>query len=49
MKEDEESEDLEDMTINPTDSVIVCARNGDDGNQLEACIDLLKNYCFCVL
>ncbi|BBH07956.1 Transducin/WD40 repeat-like superfamily protein [Prunus dulcis] len=28
--DDEESEDSDDMTINPTDSVIVCARNEDD-------------------
>ncbi|KAM6554390.1 hypothetical protein CsatB_015152 [Cannabis sativa] len=33
--DDEDSEDLEDLTIKPMDSVIVCARNGDDGNQLE--------------
>lgn len=37
MKDDEDSEDLEDLAINPMDSVIVCARNGDDGNQLEVC------------
>lgn len=37
LKDDEDSEDLEDLTIKPTDSVIVCARNGDDGNHLEAC------------
>ncbi|KAF3440163.1 hypothetical protein FNV43_RR18442 [Rhamnella rubrinervis] len=28
--QDDDSEDLEDMTIKPTDSVIVCARSGDD-------------------
>lgn len=33
--DDEESEDSDDMTINPTDSVIVCARNEDDVSQLE--------------
>ena len=37
MKDDEDSEDLEDLAIKPMDSVIVCARNGDDGNQLEVC------------
>lgn len=35
---DDESEDLEDMTINPTDSVIVCANNEDDVNRLEVWI-----------
>ncbi|KAF3440723.1 hypothetical protein FNV43_RR19009 [Rhamnella rubrinervis] len=34
-KDDDDSEDLEDMTIKPTDSVIVCARSGDDVSQLE--------------
>ncbi|KAJ7961483.1 Transducin/WD40 repeat-like superfamily protein [Quillaja saponaria] len=37
-KDDEDSEELEDMTINPTDSVIVCARNEDDVNLLEVWI-----------
>ncbi|GMN54382.1 hypothetical protein TIFTF001_023512 [Ficus carica] len=36
--DDEDSEDLEDLAIKPMDSVIVCARNGDDGNQLEVWI-----------
>lgn len=32
---DDDSEELEDMIINPTDSVIVCARNEDDVSLLE--------------
>ncbi|KAJ0027285.1 hypothetical protein Pint_36037 [Pistacia integerrima] len=35
-KDDEDSEDLEDMVINANDSVIVCARNEDDVSHLEA-------------
>ncbi|KAI9080904.1 hypothetical protein K1719_037065 [Acacia pycnantha] len=35
---DDDSEDLEDMTINPTDSVIVCACNEGDINRLEVYI-----------
>ncbi|TKY57501.1 WD repeat-containing protein [Spatholobus suberectus] len=34
-KNDDDSDDLEDMIINPTDSVIVCARNEDDVSLLE--------------
>ncbi|ESR34434.1 WD REPEATS REGION domain-containing protein [Citrus sinensis] len=37
-KDDEDSEDLEDMTINPNDAVIVCARNEDDVSHLEVYI-----------
>lgn len=33
--DDADSEELEDITINPTDSVIVCARNEDDVSVLE--------------
>ncbi|KAE9596435.1 putative transcription factor WD40-like family [Lupinus albus] len=33
--DDDDSEDLQDMIINPTDSVIVCARNEDDVSVLE--------------
>lgn len=36
--EDYDSEDLEDMIINPTDSVVVCARTEDDVNFLEVWI-----------
>lgn len=43
---DEDSEELEDMIINPTDGVIVCARNEDDVNQLEACCSYLRTFCF---
>jgi hypothetical protein len=35
--QDEDSEDAEDMTINPTDVVLVCARSGEDVSQLEVC------------
>ncbi|MED6215983.1 hypothetical protein PIB30_003183 [Stylosanthes scabra] len=34
-KDDDDSEELEDMIINPTDSVIVCARTEDDVSLLE--------------
>ncbi|KAA8550863.1 hypothetical protein F0562_002547 [Nyssa sinensis] len=34
-KDDEDSEELEDMTIKAEDAVIVCARNEDDVSQLE--------------
>lgn len=34
-KEEYDSEDMEDMIINPTDSVVVCARTEDDVNFLE--------------
>ncbi|GMY22608.1 periodic tryptophan protein 1 like [Fagus crenata] len=37
-KDDEDSEDAEDMTINPTDVVLVCARSGEDVSQLEVWI-----------
>ncbi|KAJ1383894.1 WD40/YVTN repeat-like-containing domain superfamily [Sesbania bispinosa] len=37
-KNDDDSEELEDMIINPTDSVIVCARNEDDVSVLEVWI-----------
>ncbi|KAJ7950367.1 periodic tryptophan protein 1-like [Quillaja saponaria] len=37
-KDDEDSEEIEDMTINPTDSVIDCARNEDEVNLLEVWI-----------
>ncbi|XP_058742769.1 uncharacterized WD repeat-containing protein C17D11.16 isoform X1 [Vicia villosa] len=37
-KEEYDSEDLEDMVINPTDSVVVCARTEDDVNFLEVWI-----------
>ncbi|CAI8584848.1 unnamed protein product [Vicia faba] len=33
--EEYDSEDVEDMIINPTDSVVVCARTEDDVNYLE--------------
>uniref|UniRef100_A0A2N9EWD9 Uncharacterized protein n=1 Tax=Fagus sylvatica TaxID=28930 RepID=A0A2N9EWD9_FAGSY len=36
--QDEDSEDAEDMTINPTDVVLVCARSGEDVSQLEVWI-----------
>ncbi|EEF40789.1 periodic tryptophan protein 1 homolog [Ricinus communis] len=36
--DDEDSEDLEDMTINPKDAVIVCARNEDEFSHLEVWI-----------
>lgn len=35
--QDDDSEDLDDMTIKPEDAVIVCARNEDDVSHLEAC------------
>ncbi|KAG0498411.1 hypothetical protein HPP92_003102 [Vanilla planifolia] len=34
--DDEDEDEVEDMTIKPTDSVIVCARNEDEFNYLEA-------------
>ncbi|KAL5580304.1 hypothetical protein UlMin_012746 [Ulmus minor] len=37
-KDDYDSEELEDLTIGPTDAVIVCARNDEDVNQLEVWI-----------
>ncbi|KAL3531343.1 hypothetical protein ACH5RR_010665 [Cinchona calisaya] len=37
-KDDEDSEELEDMTINPEDAVIVCACNEDDVSHLEVWI-----------
>ncbi|KAF7831609.1 putative WD repeat-containing protein C17D11.16 [Senna tora] len=37
-KEDDDSEELEDMIINPTDSVVICARNEDDVSLLEVWI-----------
>ena len=33
---DEDSVDLDDTTISPEDSVIICARNEDDVSHLEA-------------
>ncbi|KAK7320267.1 hypothetical protein VNO77_29588 [Canavalia gladiata] len=36
--DDDDSDELEDMIINPTDSVIVCARNEDDVSLLEVWI-----------
>ncbi|OAY84210.1 putative WD repeat-containing protein C17D11.16 [Ananas comosus] len=44
-QDDEDEEEIEDMTIKPTDAVIVCARNEDEVNHLEACIcDLVWIY-----
>ncbi|KAK4841101.1 hypothetical protein QYF36_025858 [Acer negundo] len=37
-EDDEDSEELEDMNINPDDAVIVCARNEDDVSHLEVYI-----------
>ncbi|KAL3517575.1 hypothetical protein ACH5RR_020164 [Cinchona calisaya] len=37
-KDDDDSEELEDMTIKPEDAVIVCARNEDDVSYLEVWI-----------
>ncbi|KAI4308454.1 hypothetical protein L6164_031531 [Bauhinia variegata] len=37
-KEDDDSEELEEMIISPTDAVIVCARNEDDVSLLEVWI-----------
>ncbi|KAI5670108.1 hypothetical protein M9H77_10472 [Catharanthus roseus] len=37
-EEDDDSEELEDMTIKPEDAVIVCARNEDDVSHLEVWI-----------
>ncbi|KAF3321397.1 Periodic tryptophan protein 1 [Carex littledalei] len=37
-KEDDDDEAIEDMTIQPTDAVILCARNEDELNLLEVCI-----------
>ncbi|XVF61013.1 hypothetical protein PTKIN_Ptkin08bG0093900 [Pterospermum kingtungense] len=37
-KDDDDSEEIEDMTITPGDSVIVCARNEDDVSHLEVWI-----------
>ncbi|KAL6007138.1 hypothetical protein ACLOJK_032634 [Asimina triloba] len=36
-KDDDDDEEIEDMTIKPSDAVIVCARNEDDVSHLEAC------------
>ncbi|OVA09982.1 WD40 repeat [Macleaya cordata] len=36
--EDEDDEEIEDMTIKPSDAVIVCARNDDDISQLQVCV-----------
>ncbi|KAF3324006.1 WD repeat-containing protein C17D11.16 [Carex littledalei] len=36
--EDDDDEEIEDMTIKPTDAVILCARNEDEVNLLEVCI-----------
>ncbi|KAL5703899.1 hypothetical protein ACHQM5_022392 [Ranunculus cassubicifolius] len=36
--DDDEDEEIEDMTIKPSDSVIVCASNEDDVSQLQVCI-----------
>ncbi|PKA56713.1 Protein SPA1-like 2 [Apostasia shenzhenica] len=36
--EDEDDDEIEDMTIKPTDSVIICARNEDEVNHLEVWI-----------
>ncbi|XP_020101868.1 uncharacterized WD repeat-containing protein C17D11.16-like [Ananas comosus] len=36
--DDEDEEEIEDMTIKPTDAVIVCARNEDEVNHLEVWI-----------
>ncbi|CAK7338048.1 unnamed protein product [Dovyalis caffra] len=36
-EDDDDSEDLEDMTIKPKDAVIVCACNKDEFSNLEAC------------
>lgn len=35
--QDDDSEEVEDMTINPTDAVLVCAHSGDEVSQLEVC------------
>ncbi|KAH7569531.1 hypothetical protein JRO89_XS06G0180100 [Xanthoceras sorbifolium] len=43
-EDDEDSEELEDMVINPDDAVIVCARTEDDVSHLEAC-----NILYCLL
>lgn len=37
-KDDEDDDEIEDMTIKPTDAVIVCASNEEDVSQLEICI-----------
>nr|POF27402.1 periodic tryptophan protein 1 like [Quercus suber] len=37
-KSDDDSEEVEDMTINPTDAVLVCAHSGDEVSQLEVWI-----------
>ncbi|KAH7519987.1 hypothetical protein FEM48_Zijuj08G0095800 [Ziziphus jujuba var. spinosa] len=47
-KDDDDSEELEDLTISPTDAVIVCARSGDDVSQLEALCVALVNNCIVV-
>ncbi|XP_078180085.1 LOW QUALITY PROTEIN: putative WD repeat-containing protein C17D11.16 [Carex rostrata] len=36
--EDDDDEEIEDLTIKPTDAVILCARNEDEVNLLEVCI-----------
>lgn len=36
--QDYDSEEIEDMIIKPTDSVVICARNEDEVNHLEACV-----------
>lgn len=48
-QDDEDEEEIEDMTIKPTDAVIVCARNEDEVNHLEACICDLVSTSFAVL
>lgn len=35
--DDDDEEEIEDMTIKPTDAVILCARNEDEVNLLEVC------------
>ncbi|XP_014502643.1 uncharacterized WD repeat-containing protein C17D11.16 isoform X2 [Vigna radiata var. radiata] len=37
-KNDDDSDDLEDMVINPTDSIIVYAYNEDDVSHIEVCV-----------
>ncbi|KAI8007147.1 hypothetical protein LOK49_LG07G00184 [Camellia lanceoleosa] len=45
---DDDSEEVEDMTITAEDAVIVCARNEDDVSHLEACFnhDLMYYICY---
>jgi periodic tryptophan protein 1 len=35
--DDDDEEEIEDLTIKPTDAIILCARNEDEVNLLDVC------------